>query len=76
MIFTLCISVFLSYLPEAGQYSCFFVYLKLIIGFSQSEVAIFIALIGVLSMFAQVIFLMFLFTTMLLIFLFLYRLFF
>lgn len=56
MIFTLCISVFLSYLPEAGQYSCFFVYLKLIIGFSQSEVAIFIALIGVLSMFAQVIF--------------------
>lgn len=54
MIFTLCISVFLSYLPEAGQYSCFFVYLKLIIGFSQSEVAIFIALIGVLSMFAQV----------------------
>lgn len=53
MIFTLCISVFLSYLPEAGQYSCFFVYLKLIIGFSQSEVAIFIALIGVLSMFAQ-----------------------
>lgn len=54
LILTLCVSVFLSYLPEAGQYSCFFVYLKLIIGFSQTEVAIFIALIGVLSMLAQV----------------------
>ncbi|KAI2810328.1 Hippocampus abundant transcript 1 protein [Blomia tropicalis] len=54
-ILTLCVSVFLSYLPEAGQYSCFFVYLKLIIGFSSTEVAIFIALIGILSMFAQTI---------------------
>ena len=24
----LCVMVFLSYLPEAGQYSCFFLYLR------------------------------------------------
>lgn len=30
MILMLCITVFLSYLPEAGQYSCIFVYLKLV----------------------------------------------
>lgn len=29
-ILMLCVTVFLSYLPEAGQYSCFFVYLKLV----------------------------------------------
>uniref|UniRef100_A0A1B6D0Q8 Major facilitator superfamily (MFS) profile domain-containing protein n=1 Tax=Clastoptera arizonana TaxID=38151 RepID=A0A1B6D0Q8_9HEMI len=28
-ILMLCVTVFLSYLPEAGQYSCIFVYLKL-----------------------------------------------
>ena len=26
----LCVTVFLSYLPEAGEYSCFFVYLRLV----------------------------------------------
>lgn len=52
----LCITVFLSYLPEAGQYSCFFVYLKLIVGFSQQQVAYFIAYVGILSCIAQVIF--------------------
>jgi len=49
----LCVSVFLSYLPEAGQYSCFFVYLKLIIGFTQEEVAYYIAYVGILSCIAQ-----------------------
>lgn len=34
--------VFLSYLPEAGQFSCFFVYLKLVVGFSPEAVAVFI----------------------------------
>nr|CAD7207267.1 unnamed protein product [Timema douglasi] len=29
-ILMLCVTVFLSYLPEAGQYSCIFVYLKLV----------------------------------------------
>lgn len=55
MIWTLCLTVFLSYLPEAGQYSCFFVYLKLIIGFSEVQVAKFIAFIGLLSVLAQTI---------------------
>jgi MFS family permease len=53
MIWTLCLTVFLSYLPEAGQYSCFFVYLKLIVGFSEESVAKFIAFIGLLSVLAQ-----------------------
>lgn len=55
MIWTLCLTVFLSYLPEAGQYSCFFVYLKLIVGFSEEQVAMFIAFIGILSVLAQTI---------------------
>ncbi|MPC11123.1 Hippocampus abundant transcript-like protein 1 [Portunus trituberculatus] len=28
-VLLISVSVFLSYLPEAGQYSCFFVYLRL-----------------------------------------------
>lgn len=50
-----CVTVFLSYLPEAGQYSCIFVYLKLKMGFSSVEVSIFIAVIGILSIMAQLI---------------------
>jgi len=49
----LCITVFLSYLPEAGQQSCFFVYLRLVMGFSRENVAMFIAAIGILSVIAQ-----------------------
>merc|ERR1719357_965486 len=49
----LCLTVFLSYLPEAGQYSCFFVYLRLVMGFSKETVAMFIAAIGILSVIAQ-----------------------
>nr|CAG4640716.1 EOG090X033O [Eulimnadia texana] len=52
-ILMLCVTVFLSYLPEAGQYSCFFVYLRLVMGFSDEAVASFIAVVGVLSVFAQ-----------------------
>lgn len=29
-VLLISVSVFLSYLPEAGQYSCFFVYLRLV----------------------------------------------
>ncbi|CAB3378635.1 Hypothetical predicted protein [Cloeon dipterum] len=54
-ILMLCVTVFLSYLPEAGQYSCIFVYLKLVMGFSVVMVAIFIAVIGILSVCAQLI---------------------
>lgn len=52
-ILMLCVTVFLSYLPEAGQYSCFFVYLRLVMGFSAEAVATFIAVVGVLSVVAQ-----------------------
>ncbi|XP_041358023.1 hippocampus abundant transcript 1 protein-like [Gigantopelta aegis] len=53
LILLLCVTVFLSYLPEAGEYSSFFVYLKLIVKFSADQIASFIALIGVLSVLAQ-----------------------
>jgi predicted MFS family arabinose efflux permease len=48
-----CLTVLLSYLPEAGQYSCIFVYLKLKMHFSSLDVAVFIAVVGVLSIVAQ-----------------------
>ncbi|XP_046681570.1 hippocampus abundant transcript 1 protein [Homalodisca vitripennis] len=54
-ILMLCVTVFLSYLPEAGQYSCIFVYLKLVMGFSVIMVAVFIAVVGILSVCAQVV---------------------
>jgi len=43
----------LSYLPEAGQSTCFFVYLTLVLGFSKLNVAIFICYVGVLSAICQ-----------------------
>ncbi|CAI8045628.1 Hippocampus abundant transcript 1 protein [Geodia barretti] len=57
----LSVVVFLSYLPEAGQYSCFFLYLKqvlaslmyAVVGFSLGQVAIFIAVLCVTSVVAQ-----------------------
>ncbi|KAK0168358.1 hypothetical protein PV327_002170 [Microctonus hyperodae] len=53
-ILMLCVTVFLSYLPEAGQYSCIFVYLKLAMDFSAVMVAVFIAVVGILSVGAQI----------------------
>jgi len=44
---------FLSYLPEAGQSTCFFVYIRLVLGFSKMNVAIFICMVGILSALAQ-----------------------
>ncbi|CAL8109530.1 unnamed protein product [Orchesella dallaii] len=52
-ILLLCVTVLLSYLPEAGQYSCFFVYLRLVVGFKAEEVATFIAVVGIMSVVAQ-----------------------
>ncbi|CAF2635562.1 unnamed protein product [Rotaria sp. Silwood2] len=49
----ICLIVLLSYLPEAGQYSCFFVYLRLMLGFSEDEIAYFIAFVGIFSCIAQ-----------------------
>lgn len=66
IVWVLCLIVFLSYLPEAGQFSCFFVYLKLVsecleslahtlqvIGFTPPAVAAFIGIVGIVSVFAQ-----------------------
>ncbi|KAM9742693.1 LOW QUALITY PROTEIN: hippocampus abundant transcript-like protein 1 [Dama dama] len=43
-ILLICITVFLSYLPEAGQYSSFFLYLRQVIGFGSVKIAAFIAM--------------------------------
>lgn len=53
LVLQLSLIVFLSYLPESGQFSCFFVYLKLIVGFSPEAVALYIGLVGILSVVAQ-----------------------
>lgn len=52
-ILLLCITVFLSYLPEAGQYSCIFVYLKLVMDWSAPMVAVFVGLVGLLAVLTQ-----------------------
>ncbi|XP_053726542.1 hippocampus abundant transcript-like protein 1 [Synchiropus splendidus] len=56
-VLLICVTVFLSYLPEAGQYSSFFLYLKQVIEFSPAAIAAFIAMVGVLSIVAQTLFL-------------------
>ncbi|XP_041041736.1 hippocampus abundant transcript 1 protein-like isoform X2 [Carcharodon carcharias] len=56
-VLLICITVFLSYLPEAGQYSSFFLYLKQVIDFSAGNLAAFIAVVGILSIIAQTVFL-------------------
>ncbi|NWR93950.1 MF14B protein, partial [Furnarius figulus] len=56
-VLLICITVFLSYLPEAGQYSSFFLYLRQIIGFGSTTIAAFIAVVGVMSIIAQTVFL-------------------
>ncbi|XP_013878235.1 hippocampus abundant transcript-like protein 1 [Austrofundulus limnaeus] len=52
-VLLICVTVFLSYLPEAGQYSSFFLYLKQMIQFSSGAIAGFIAMVGILSIIAQ-----------------------
>jgi predicted MFS family arabinose efflux permease len=49
----LCICVFLSYIPDAGQMSCIFLYLSQVIGFTEEKVTSFIAVCGILSILAQ-----------------------
>ncbi|XP_065070035.1 hippocampus abundant transcript 1 protein-like [Rhopilema esculentum] len=53
VILLLSVTVFLSYLPEAGQYSCIFLYLKQVIGFDSEDVATYIAVVGLLSVIVQ-----------------------
>lgn len=38
----MCMTVFLSYLPEAGQYSCMFLYLKQVSGLNHFVISIYI----------------------------------
>lgn len=52
-VLLICVTVFLSYLPEAGQYSSFFLYLRQVIEFSPAAIAAFIAMVGILSIIAQ-----------------------
>ncbi|NXO94853.1 MF14B protein, partial [Certhia brachydactyla] len=56
-VLPICVTVLLSYLPEAGQYSSFFLYLRQIIGFGSASIAAFIAVVGILSIIAQTVFL-------------------
>uniref|UniRef100_A0A3Q3XFA2 Major facilitator superfamily (MFS) profile domain-containing protein n=1 Tax=Mola mola TaxID=94237 RepID=A0A3Q3XFA2_MOLML len=56
-VLLICVTVFLSYLPEAGQYSSFFLYLRQVIEFSPAAIAAFIAMVGILSIIAQTLFL-------------------
>uniref|UniRef100_A0AAY4CPM8 Major facilitator superfamily (MFS) profile domain-containing protein n=1 Tax=Denticeps clupeoides TaxID=299321 RepID=A0AAY4CPM8_9TELE len=56
-VLLICVTVFLSYLPEAGQYSSFFLYLRQVINFSSASIAAFIAMVGILSIVAQTLFL-------------------
>ncbi|XP_003199082.1 hippocampus abundant transcript-like protein 1 isoform X1 [Danio rerio] len=52
-VLLICVTVLLSYLPEAGQYSSFFLYLGQVINFSSAAIAGFIAMVGILSIGAQ-----------------------
>lgn len=45
--------VFFSYMPEAGQYACLMLYLQNSMDFTKSELAAFIATVGILSIVAQ-----------------------
>ncbi|XP_054142533.1 hippocampus abundant transcript-like protein 1 isoform X1 [Melozone crissalis] len=56
-VLPICITVLFSYLPEAGQYSSFFLYLRQVIGFGSVSIAAFIAVVGILSIIAQTLFL-------------------
>ncbi|XP_051972838.1 hippocampus abundant transcript 1 protein [Xyrauchen texanus] len=56
-VLLICITVFLSYLPEAGQYSSFFLYLRQVVNFTPKTIAVFIGVVGILSIVAQTLFL-------------------
>jgi len=52
-LWMISLATFLSYLPEAGQYSCFMVYLDKVMGFDEISVALFIAWVGILAVISQ-----------------------
>lgn len=53
-LWMISLAVCLSYMPEAGQYNSFMLYLMTMVGFSAEEVSLFIAWVGTLAVFAQV----------------------
>lgn len=53
-LWMISLAVFLSYMPEAGQYNSFMLYLMTMVGFSAEEVSLFIAWVGTLAVFSQV----------------------
>ena len=53
-LWMISLAVTLSYMPEAGQYNSFMLYLMTMIRFSAEEVSLFIAWIGTLAVMAQV----------------------
>uniref|UniRef100_A0A8D3E9E4 Major facilitator superfamily (MFS) profile domain-containing protein n=1 Tax=Scophthalmus maximus TaxID=52904 RepID=A0A8D3E9E4_SCOMX len=63
-VLLICITVFLSYLPEAGQYSSFFLYLRQVVNFSSTTIAVFIGVVGIMSIVAQTLFLTLLMRTL------------
>jgi len=52
-VLVISLVTFLSYLSEAGQSSCFFVYLTLVLGMSKINVALFICYVGIVSVISQ-----------------------
>ncbi|XP_052419235.1 hippocampus abundant transcript 1 protein isoform X4 [Carassius gibelio] len=52
-VLLICVTVFLSYLPEAGQYSSIFLYLGQVNNFSPEAIAGFFEMVGILSIIAQ-----------------------
>uniref|UniRef100_A0A0N4ZE98 MFS domain-containing protein n=1 Tax=Parastrongyloides trichosuri TaxID=131310 RepID=A0A0N4ZE98_PARTI len=52
-IFKISMVVFFSSLSETGQISCFFIFLRIIIEMSMSEVGMFIAYVGILAVLFQ-----------------------
>ncbi|XKL65972.1 hypothetical protein PGB90_009392 [Kerria lacca] len=52
-VLLICITVLFSFIPEAGVYSCIFVYIRYVIGFSMKTVVIYIATLGMLAVFFQ-----------------------
>ena len=59
-LWMISLAVFLSYLPESGQYTNFPVYLDKVLSFADTEIAMYIAWVGILAVVSQAIILPFL----------------
>jgi len=59
-LWMISLAVFLSYLPESGQYTNFPVYLDKVLSFEDTEIAMYIAWVGILAVVVQALILPFL----------------